>query len=312
MNLRHYIVAIVLGLGASLVWVQPLLAAKFVNIESGARHTCGMTDTGRIYCWGREAMGQGRYPLVASDIYRDFTATTLGSGTHQGFAIDAAGKVICWGENDVNQCKVVPEQLLSISGADRHACGVNDRQAIYCWGSDEHMNLSSFNGGTFSAVASGYFHSCGLTVDGNVICAGCERGGSERRVDLGQCDVPDESQSKYVAVAAGRVHTCLLNEVGQVDCFGASKFGQTSVPSGVVFSQIVAGSMHTCGIEKGRGRVHCWGRNSEGQSDTPDDVFVDVAAGFKMSCGLRESGEVVCWGEDSEGFITPPNPNSLQ
>ncbi len=309
MKLSHCIVALSVWL-VSVCAPAGAWAARFVDIEAGARHTCGLTDTGRVYCWGREVMSNGRYPLVASETYREFDAARIARGTHQGFAMDANGKAICWGENDADQCAIVPEKMLAISGADRHACGVNLREAIYCWGSDDHMNLSSFNGGTYAAVASGYFHTCGLGVDGKVTCAGCERGSAERDIDAGQCDVPEHTA--IVAVTAGRLHTCMLDENGQVVCFGASRFGQTAVPESVTFSQVAAGSMHTCGIEKGSGRLYCWGRDKEGQSQAPDGVFTDVTAGFKMSCGLRESGEVVCWGEDSEGFLSAPGLSTIR
>jgi len=287
-------------------------AARFVDIESGARHTCGLTDSGRIYCWGREAMGGGQYPLVASPVYRDASVAIIARGTHQGFAVGSDGKTVCWGENDAGQCDVTPEKFVSISGADKHACGVNERQAIYCWGADDHMNLSSFNGGTFTGVASGYFHSCGLGLDGSITCAGCEAGSQSKKIDFGQCDDAAFGPGPWTTVSAGRLHTCALDEVGNAQCIGATKFGQTDVPEGVQFTRIVAGSMHTCGIVKGSGEALCWGRDREGQAAPPQETFTELSAGFKMTCGLRAAGDVVCWGEDSESFLSAPALDSIQ
>ncbi len=280
--------------------------SAFVDIASGARHSCGITAEGAVHCWGRQVMGKGKYPLVSSTAYRGQSYRRLGYGTHQGFALDADNRPVCWGENHTGQCDVIDDQFTMISGADKHVCALTQRQSIHCWGEDLHMNIAAFNGGTYSTLDSGYFHTCGVDIDGRVDCFGCEQGGVERAVDLGQCDSGKLPDARYMSVAAGRGHTCALTSAGEVDCIGASKYRQTTPPAGVRFRQIVAGSMHTCGIELKTGRAFCWGRDREGQSSTPAGEFIDIAAGFKMSCGLRPNGKVTCWGDASEGFTSPP------
>jgi len=90
----------------------PVYAARFIEIESGARHTCALTDGGGVQCWGRQAMGGGEYPLVASERYRDANATMIARGTHQGFAIAADGQTLCWGENVLLGCRHAHESVV--------------------------------------------------------------------------------------------------------------------------------------------------------------------------------------------------------
>ena len=50
---------------------------------------------------------------------------------------------------------------------------------------------------------------------------------------------------------------------------------------------VSAGSLHTCGIEKGTGLMHCWGANAQGQTTPPAGVqewVVSAAARMAPFC----------------------------
>ncbi len=60
-------------------------------------------------------------------------------------------------------------------------------------------------------------------------------------------------------------HTCALDDNG-VTCWGHNKYGQTTVPAGLVNpSALTAGGHHTCALDDNG--VTCWGYNVYGQSD---------------------------------------------
>ena len=60
---------------------------------------------------------------------------------------------------------------------------------------------------------------------------------------------------------------------------------------------MAAGNSHTCAIAVD-GRVHCWGREDEGQVDAPEGQFELVVAGTAKSCALNANRQPTCWGND--------------
>ena len=71
-------------------------------------------------------------------------------------------------------------------------------------------------------LAAGGYHSCLVTYDGDIRCAGDNRHG-QRNVPE-----PDDGQ-KYMSVSAGAFHTCGLQDDGVLKCWGNNDFGQTDV-----------------------------------------------------------------------------------
>lgn len=81
----------------------------------------------------------------------------------------------------------------------------------------------------------------------------------------------------------------------------------------VQMDQIAGGGYHVCGVLSDTKQAHCWGRNSDNQTDIPadlvDSAFAKVVAGGYHSCGLSipagqtscdaEGCELHCWGSDS-------------
>ena len=81
-----------------------------------------------------------------------------------------------------------------------------------------------------------------------------------------------------------------------------------AVLSGYSFSTVVAGGLHTCGVQGGTG--YCWGWNEYAQLGTAQrswgtatPVVVDLGAGLQAlgpgythGCGLVVGGTLYCWG----------------
>jgi hypothetical protein len=76
-------------------------------------------------------------------------------------------------------------------------------------------------------ISTGWFHTCGLTTEGQAYCWG-------------------------------------YNWVGQLGTGGGHSFTPTAVSGGLVFTQISAGRYHTCGLTT-EGQAYCWGYNFHGQ-----------------------------------------------
>lgn len=81
-------------------------------------------------------------------------------------------------------------------------------------------------------------------------------------------------------------------------CVGSSDHGQCAVPPpNENFIDAAAGWFHSLGL-KTDGSIVGWGRNSEGQNNvpTPNTAFTAVAAGAYHGMGLKGNGSIVAWG----------------
>jgi alpha-tubulin suppressor-like RCC1 family protein len=135
----------------------PLL---FTSVSNGVQHTCGLTTTGAVYCWGSNSLGQ------------------LGDGTTTGHLTPV----------HVGGSGSAPLIFTSLSAGSSHTCGVTVDNALYCWGLNGNGELG--DGTTtsrsapvqvvgsgaaplmFTAVSAGEAFNCGLTIGHAVYCWG--------------------------------------------------------------------------------------------------------------------------------------------
>jgi alpha-tubulin suppressor-like RCC1 family protein len=100
---------------------QPVVGGlRFLAISSGASHSCGVADTGLVYCWGAGSFGQlgvspvflnfrcGSAETPCSTVptriagWRLFSEITTGQGDHT-CALTISGNVYCWGAGSLGQ-----------------------------------------------------------------------------------------------------------------------------------------------------------------------------------------------------------------
>ena len=216
--------------------VRPRLA----TVAAGRSFSCAFrrfdpTDptTRRPICWGDNALGQLGRNSTASDsaaaLVADplaiaaFDSTSLVTGLDHACVLSTAGNAYCWGSNGHGQ--------LGNGGA----VGSGQRQL-------QMVAVTMPSGQTFTRLAAGEYHTCGITAAGAAYCWG--RNGSGQLGDGTQTD-----RSSPTAVA---------------------------MPGGVTFKAISLGELHSCaiagtpptagsGTTSSTGRVFCWGDNEYGQ-----------------------------------------------
>jgi serine/threonine protein kinase len=258
---------------------------SFLSVSADWEHTCGVTSSGSVACWGADSYGRSSPP---SGIFKSVSA----GGAHT-CGVTSSGSVACWGFDQDGMFTPPNGVFKSVSAASRHTCGVTSNGSVACWGFD-HNGRSSPPSGIFKSVSAGGNHTCGVTSSGSVMCWGDD--------DFGQSTPPS---GIFKSVSAGGFHTCGVKSDDSVACWGSDSSGESSPPSGV-FKSVSAGGNHTCGVTSS-GSVKCWGFDGQGRSTPPSGIFKSVSAGGAHTCGVTSSGSVACWGFDENGQSTPPS-----
>jgi alpha-tubulin suppressor-like RCC1 family protein len=281
------------------------LPAGIRQISASSQHTCALTPTGGVKCWGLNESGQ------IGDGTRDFRQTP----------VDVIG---------------LSSPVQSLGLGFSHSCVVLDNTNVQCWGLNANYQLGADVGNVsetpvsvaglsgVSKVAGGGAHTCALLNSGALKCWGYNYYGSLGNGANEDTFVPQDVvglDHSVIDVVAGYLSTCALLEGGQVKCWGLllDIFSNTPVAvagleSGV--THLAMGSDHLCTLHTG-GQVRCVGSNDAGQlGDGTNDgrnipavvpglesgVTV-LAAGLSHNCGATASGQVWCWGADGSGQL---------
>jgi alpha-tubulin suppressor-like RCC1 family protein len=295
--------------------------AGFMSVSTGDNHTCAVTTTNAVKCWGLNTSGQ------------------LGDATVTPRLIPHA----------------VPglTGIASLSSGSAHSCALATGGAtVWCWGLNDHGQLGnggSGNGGRLPNVVvvgpavgdiaqielAAQF-SCLVSTAGRALCWG--------RNDDGQLGINHAGvgESRFTPaqvvgltsgvseIAAAGKHACaLMSAGGTVKCWGLNDHGALGVSSYVSpFSQvpidvpgltnvtaIAVGGQHACALSGGA--VKCWGLNASGQignnstadAHSPTSVsglpagIVSIAAGSQHTCAVSGVGALYCWGLNTNGQV---------
>ncbi len=299
-------------------------------VVTGRSHTCALTTSGGVKCWGYNYYGQlGNSTNTSSNAPVDVTGLTSGvtaiaAGENHTCAVLDSGGVKCWGYN--------------LTGQLGNGTGTNSNTPVnVCTDGPTCSTLLS----GISAVTAGQNHTCALTTAGGVKCWGYNMEGQlgvgatsyQSLTPVNVCADASctSSLSGVSAITAGLNHTCAIVG-GGAKCWGKNDQGQigddstanrpapvnvSGLGSGVSFMN--AGYQHTCAIASNAAK--CWGDNAKGQlgnnSTTDSDIPVDVSGlssgvnavtgGDPHSCALLSDGLVKCWGGNLHGQLGDGN-----
>lgn len=291
---------------------------KFVS--AGFEHTCAISSTDKLFCWGSNSQGQ------------------VGNGSGANVTTPT---VI---QDDLN--------FQMVSAGYDHTCAITTDGKLYCWGSDQFGKLGNGSSGNSSTpvlidgtekyhwVQAGTNATCAMTTQGVLKCWGMD----DYNMTLSRSISSKSLQDIYVPQAlpaieaqayltSGLHHACSLGRDWQLRCWGYGGQGQLGLgsnssvasPERVVapseaggFQQVSAGEEHTCALGLNH-RVYCWGKNDKGQvlpasgagasyqSPTHDDsirTYRWVGSGAYHSCGIEQSTNAVwCWGSRQDGRL---------
>ncbi len=175
------------------------------SISAGGVHTCALTASGRVYCWGDG--GNERIPIEdGSPVLTPVELTVLSNdnraidnGEFHTCVLKQEGTIICWGAIMAEPQSVANPLSLSfvegdpqtLSGGAGFSCTLTDAGVVYCWGDNYFGQLGD-------PLLSASNQPVKITV------------------------LLDQATK----LAAGSGHACVMNGNSSVQCWGDNSFGQ--------------------------------------------------------------------------------------
>lgn len=321
--------------GGTRVTLTPpdnITGVRLASISGGRAHTLSVSSDGRIYAWGDNSRGQlgdattinhGRPARVSTP--EDTVFVQASAGEDYAVALDTAGRLWTWGDNEYGQLgrgsvggsESTPASLdtgssrfVQVSAGDKHILALDTKGRVWSWGNDSQGQLGrSTMAGTSSGIP-------------DVI------------------PMPSGSPTwlTYTRISAGGSHSLALGSNGVLYSWGGDTHGQlgkgssgSSAPSsvqipagagpGFVWLYPAAGKDHTLatGATGTTVTTFTFGSNLHGQlgngqvgadsavpvmPELPSSVNVTgLTAGGQHSQAITDSGALYTWGSNDKGQL---------
>jgi alpha-tubulin suppressor-like RCC1 family protein len=281
------------GLGAGNILLTPrrvtLLEDSVSQIGVGENHTCALTGSGGVKCWGSTYHGQLGNGVSAVWYDRPVVHDVIGLGTG----------------------------VVHLSSGENHNCALTDQAVVNCWGKGygaTPVNVPFPNDVTAETMTLGAGHGCALSDEGDVLCWGDNTRGQLGIGTQGGFSsnpaVTTGLPSGIAAVTSGRDHTCALSPVGLVYCWGNNYLNQAApnLENAVTVPTQVAGLENVIAISTAResscaltdtGAVLCWGKSGQATFTSPTEIMglTGAVSAIAGECAITVEQELECWGD---------------
>jgi len=265
------------------------------QVALGQQHTCAVSISAQLYCWGSSLHGAigrsssassppstpvallGAVAHVSAGSY--YTCATLVTGEIQCFGLGANGRT---GYNDELSSNSFPNSLSEL----------NARGAVPVSGSEPAI-----------MTATGTDHTCALFVDGSVQCWG------------------SAFNDEFGLIGGGKLGYGHGREVGSGTLSSSSLQEQGKNDIGEAVVGLELSDRHSCAI-LASGGLKCWGGGMSGSllqphldnigdDETPASVpparmaaaVIDIATGKTFTCVVLQTGAMDCVGNAGDGAL---------
>jgi len=236
-------------------------ARRFVAVDVGFDHGCGVRPDGRIACWGHNTLEEAP----------DGRFTDVKVGADFACALDVEGTIRCWGASDAPAILPPAGRFTQIDATFDAACGVRTDGSLACWGA-----IAAPPAGTgWRYVAVGSAGACAIGAEGALTCWGGD-------------GVRNPPAGRFVKVAVGDTIHAAMDEEGKLVSWGPERTPPPDVP----VIDFAAGESQICLIDRS-GFGSCFGPL---QRSVPAGTWRQIRTVYSYGCGIDEEGVLDCWG----------------
>lgn len=307
------------------VIMSPTNTIIYKQVTLGDNHTCALTVTGAVRCWGKT---YGPYPVDITGLNNG--VTDIKAGGDRTCALLNNGDVKCWGVGYGSSPMTIiglnnaSKLSVNTSGYGPRGCALTATSSVICWGFNNSgvVSISPISGFSSDLIAIDIWENriCVLTGSGTIQCI---------NNNLPNATVNTEFSSGVSAFSGAFAVCGIINN--SVLCSGfdliIGTYNSTptqvnSLTNGV--TTLSVSSSVACVTITG-GAVKCWGKNQVGQlgdgSTTSTNVPVIVnglnngvtaiGTGISHNCAVTSTGGIKCWGYNQYGQLGNGNIGSL-
>jgi alpha-tubulin suppressor-like RCC1 family protein len=282
------------------------------TVSAGRTHSCAISSTGTLWCWGANGAGQ------------------LGDGTTNDSPVPV-------------QVSQLGKAFTEVSVGDLFTCARTTDGSAYCWGSGAAGQLGngglndssipvlvSIPGGGVAQLSAGDLFACALKTDGTLYCWGGGGFLGDGTGNASALPVQVTSLGNAVAeVSAGDTAACARKTDGTLWCWGSNTFGivgdgttddrmtpvQVNNLGGAV-AEVSVGDLFAC-ARKVDNTLSCWGTNDQGQLGDGSNAshfapaavtslgntVASISANGRHTCARRTDASLWCWGWNASGEL---------
>lgn len=268
---------------------------KAVQVSAGSDHACALVEDGSIFCWGDNhhgALGRGvagepdvglapgRVPVDGTDLEGE-VVVEVSAGLSFTCARTASSKVVCWGFGLHGQMgdggstdQLVPTAVPTVG--------------------------TPLQGKQVTAIATGSFHACATTSQGDAACWGLNRFGRQGAGDTDEYHRTPTAVTKASGAFVGRAISTL--SIGDTQACGLATDGTTACWGQASSGSLGGGpSSVTTGVPTAIDRT---GTVLEGKTVT------QAVTQSRVGCALSADDVLACWGSNAYGQLGNPTLSS--
>jgi alpha-tubulin suppressor-like RCC1 family protein len=289
---------------STVSWEVNGAPAYYTKVTSGGYHSCALSSTGHIDCWGTDSgdVANDYDHGQVTDAPTGSGYVDLDSGSYHSCALTVAGEIECWGSNGDSGGSITYGQVADAPTGSGYtavyaggyvSCTVDASQTLTCWGKDTNNEITDAPTSlpTDTTLVWGSTHGCILDNTGLIDCWGSDAYGQLSSAPTG---------SDYTTLSSGLLQTCGLNTSGEISCWGYDDYDQvTNTPTDSGYISLWAFGYNACAA-KADGLLSCWGRDTyNAVTNTPTGAgYTGLDGGWYYGCAISSNGTLECWGVD--------------